>query len=149
VLPEPTTDADVTGRRYLLIDVDPTRPAGVCATDTEKAAAWEVAGAVRGVMAARLSSPIIVDSGNGFHLYYQLPAEMPGGHCDSASDPIARLLAVLARKFDADGATIDTKVYNPSRIMKIPGTWAKKGRNSADRPHRQSRVIEVPAGWSA
>jgi hypothetical protein len=51
-----------------LIDVDPTRPSGVSANDAEKASAWEVFDAVLEDLASRgWPSPMIVDSGNGFH----------------------------------------------------------------------------------
>lgn len=143
------TDADVVARRYLLVDVDPVRePAGVCSTGAEKESAREVADAVRGELhGAGWADPLIIDSGNGWHLYYRLPAELPGGPSDSGTDPLARLLHVLADKCNNGRAVVDTTVYNASRIMKIPGTWARKGHNSKERPHRQSAVVEVPADW--
>lgn len=41
-----TADADIASRSYVLVDVDPVRPAesrGASATDAERAAAWSVA----------------------------------------------------------------------------------------------------------
>jgi len=35
-------------------------------------------------------------------------------------------------------------VFDPSRIIKIAGTWARKGENTAERPHRKSRILSVP-----
>jgi hypothetical protein len=147
--PELTGDADVEGRRFLLVDVDPVRPAGESSTDGEKEAARHVADAVRSALVGQLAAPLVVDSGNGFHLYYRLPAELPGGPvADSTRDPLARWLAVLAGRFDTPAAKVDRTVFNASRIMKAPGTWARKGPNTTARPHRQSRVMEVPNGWS-
>jgi hypothetical protein len=86
-----TTDADVTGRRYLLIDIDPKRPAGVCATDAEKRklGTWRN-GSHALALAESLSAPLVVDSGNGWHLYYRLPAARTGRAVpDSAADPLA------------------------------------------------------------
>jgi hypothetical protein len=37
----------------LLVDVDPPRPSGVCSTEAEKAAAWEVAESVRAYLSGR------------------------------------------------------------------------------------------------
>jgi hypothetical protein len=145
--PEPTTDADVLARRFLIVDVDPVRPAGVCATDVEKAAAGDVAASVQVALCVALPDPLVVDSGNGFHLYYRLPAELPGGPADAATDPLARLLALLARRCDSPAAKVDMRVYNAARIVKVPGTWARKGPNTPARPHRQSAVIGVPNGW--
>ena len=35
----------------------------------------------------------------------------------------------------------DRSVTNPSRLCKLPGTWAVKGDNTLDHPHRQSAVV--------
>src|ERR1019366_5922061 len=51
----------------------------------------------------------------------------------------------LAARFDTTDCKVDTSVYNPSRISKLPGTMACKGENTAERPHRMARVIETPA----
>jgi hypothetical protein len=146
--PKLTGDTDVTARRYLLIGVDPTRPAKVSATDAEKSAAAAVADAVRSYLAGhRWRAPLVVDSGNGFHLYYRLPELLPGGPADSQTDPAAVLLRVLKARFDTEAASIDGTVFNPSRIMKVPGTVARKGEPTPDRPHRPCTVLEVPGDW--
>jgi hypothetical protein len=150
VYPKLTHDEDVTARRYLLIDVDPEKPAEarkLSATDAEKAAAWEVAGRTREYLTGLgWSAPIVVDSGNGYHLYYRL-ADVPGGPADTATDPIAALLRCLKARFDTDTAKIDPSVFNAARIMKVPGTVARKGEPTADRPHRPCSILEVPSDW--
>jgi hypothetical protein len=138
--PEHTTsDADILRRAWLLVDVDPTRPAGISASDAEKVAAWELTERVReyltGVWEA---APLVVDSGNGFHLYY--PVDLPrddGGQ-------VERILKQLAKRFDIPHATVDSSTFNPSRITKLPGTYARKGDSIPDRPHRPVKVVEVP-----
>lgn len=147
-----TADADVPRRRFLVIDVDPVRPKEFkkdSATDAEKAAAGGVADRVRAFLAARRwPAPLVVDSGNGMHLYYRLPEQQPGGSiADSTTDPLACLLACLKARFSTDAAEIDATVFNPSRIMKVPGTWSRKGPGSPDRPHRKSAVLVTPADW--
>jgi hypothetical protein len=149
-----TADADVPARRFLLIDVDPIRPAEFkkdSATDAEKAAAGEVADQVRDFLGLRRwPAPLVVDSGNGVHLYYRLPEPLAGGDvADSTTDPLACLLTVFKARFDTAAAEIDTTVFNASRIMKVPGTPARKGPGTAGRPHRMSRVVEVPDGWQS
>ena len=132
-------DKDVSCRCWLLIDVDPTRPSGISATDEEKAAAREVLEAVRKDLRDRgWPEPMVVDSGNGFHLWYRinLPADDGG--------LIERTLKALASIHDTPAAKLDTSVYNPSRIVKLPGTWARKGDSIQSRPHRLARVLEVP-----
>lgn len=152
--PRLTHDEDVTARRFLLVDVDPVRAAGFdksSATDAEKEAAFAVSQAVRGYLAGKgWGDPLAVDSGNGYHLYYRLAEPLPGGDvADPLRDPLALVLHALAARFDTDGARIDLRVFNSSRIMKVPGTPARKGTHTTDRPHRMSSVLSVPNGWTA
>jgi hypothetical protein len=133
------SDANVLRRRWLLIDVDPVRIAGISATDTEKEAARRVLDGVREDLDGRgWPRPLVLDSGNGFHLWYpiDLPTEDGG--------VVERVVKGLARLHNTQAATLDTSVFNPSRIAKLPGTWARKGDATADRPHRMARVLEVP-----
>ena len=65
-----TSDTDIARRRWLPIDIDPVRPAGICATDAEVALA-DAAVAIY----ARLPGPVVVDSGSGRHAYY--PIDLP------------------------------------------------------------------------
>jgi hypothetical protein len=82
-----------------------------------------------------------MDSGNGYWLLYaiDLPADDGGKggliHC---------CLKALAARFGDDRVKIDTKIYNASRIGKLPGTLAAKGPNTPDRPHRVAALLEVP-----
>jgi hypothetical protein len=131
-------DSDVIRRRILLVDVDPERPTGESATEEEKAKAKEEAEAVQ----AHLTSlgfplPIVADSGNGYHLLYRidLPAEDGG--------LVHRCLIALKAKFP----WVDTTVANASRICKLYGTWARKGKGRPERPHRQSCLLSVPSPW--
>jgi hypothetical protein len=134
-----TKDKDVQVRRWLLIDADPIRVAGVSATDQEKEDAWAQALAVREYLRSRgWPDPILADSGNGFHLLYRidLPADDGG--------LIERALAALANRFDTAAAKIDRAVHNPSRMCKLPYTWSRKGDGTPDRPHRQAMLLDVP-----
>lgn len=133
------TDKNVLRRRWVLVDVDPVRLAGISSTDEERAIARHVLGEVREDLDRRgWPSPMVLDSGNGFHLWY--PVDLPaddGGR-------VERTLKGLARMHDLDTATLDTSVFNASRIAKLPGTWARKGDSTAERPHRMARVLEAP-----
>jgi hypothetical protein len=135
------SDAHVARRRWLLLDIDPQRVAGISATDAEKAAARQVADAIRQYLdAAGWPAPILADSGNGWHLFYRidLPADDGG--------IVARCLAALAQRFDTDAAKVDTTVHNPARIVKVPFTLARKGDGTDDRPHRRGGIVEMPTG---
>ena len=57
---------------------------------------------------------------------------------------VKRVLVELARRFDNEAVSIDQKVANPSRIVKLYGTKACKGDHTEERPHRWSQVLEVP-----
>ena len=137
------SDEDVAVRRWLFIDIDPIKAdgVGVSATDEEKRLARAVADDVAAMLHDLGFPPLVlVDSGNGWYLLGRL--EMPNN--DRSRDLIQRFLQGLATRFGDDRAIIDTGVYNASRLAKLPGTWARKGPNTADRPHRHSRIVYVP-----
>jgi len=59
---------------------------------------------------------------------------------DSEAD-VRGLLKSLAYQFDTDLVKVDQKTSNASRITKVPGTWARKGSNTTERPHRRAKVL--------
>ena len=139
-----TRDSGVAGRYLYLIDIDPTRPSGVCSTGAEKAAAWEVADRVHTFLASRgWPEPIIVDSGNGYHLLYR----GEGSGFDAKSPAWRFALNQLAQRFDSDDAHVDRSVFNPARIARLPGSWNRKGEDTPERPHRQAKVMRYPETW--
>ena len=83
-------------------------------------------------------TPIIADSGNGWHLLYRI--DLPGDD----GGLVHRVLQVLAKRFNDESVTIDTKVGNASRICKLYGTIAAKGEPTFDRPHRVSTIVSIP-----
>ena len=137
---DPTTsDADITARRWLLIDTDPIRPSGISASEQEHTAALARARAIRQDLAALAwPAPILSDSGNGAHLLYRvdLPAADEG--------LTERILKALAARYDDALVKVDQSVFNPARIWKLYGTWARKGDSTPDRPHRLARILETP-----
>lgn len=148
-----TRDEDIAERVYLLVDVDPVRAPGcekMGATLAETMAAAELADKVKADLTEFFGRPLVVDSGNGFHLYFRLPAPEPGGPIlDDDNDAITTILRLLADRYDNEHAKIDTTVRNASRVMKLPGTWTRKGDATDDRPHRIAKILEVPNDWVA
>lgn len=137
-----TRDCDVQRRSLYVIDFDPVRPKGVCSTDQEKRKAYGVLLAVKAFFQEQgWPAPLLVDSGNGFHAYYRGDGGGPN------SDTWKYLLGVLSEMFGTDEVKIDTSVFNAARVMRLPGTWNKKGENTQERPHRQCKVIQYPAKW--
>jgi hypothetical protein len=134
-----TSDKDILGRRWFLIDLDPRRTSGISSTYGEKELAYEVAGRVfRELKQRGWPDPVMCDSGNGFHLLYRvdLPAEDEG--------LIVRCVKALVAKFGTGNVEIDTTVSNPARICKLYGSWARKGDDTSERPHRRARILEIP-----
>ena len=142
LLPNPketTSDKDILGYCWILIDADPVRPSGVSSTDEEKENARQVSRKIYGYLKSLgFCDPIAADSGNGYHLLYRIQAEL------GSKDAIADFLKVLNMWFSNESVLVDTAVYNPARITKLYGTVARKGANSKERPHRYSRILNIP-----
>lgn len=136
---ETTADRDILNRRWLPIDFDAVRPAGVSSTDTEHEAALDRAKSCREWLTAQgWPEPIFADSGNGAHLLYRV--DLP-----TDDDRVVEMcLKALAAKFDDAVVVVDVGNYNPARIWKVYGTLAAKGDSTPDRPHRLARILEVP-----
>lgn len=134
-------DADISHRELLLIDIDRAEKMVAPATDAEIDAALQVANAIKTLMEERgWSDPVRVMSGNGHHLYYMLE-DTPNN--DESRHLIQTTLLNLAHRFDNDLVKIDTVVFNASRITKVPGTIARKGLESEDRPYRMAVLHEA------
>ncbi|MBV8077803.1 MAG: hypothetical protein JO284_15455, partial [Planctomycetaceae bacterium] len=84
--------------------------------------------------------PVICDSGNGFHLLYQI--WLPND--DASKALIEGVLKALAARFDTEDVKVDTGLFDANRIDKVYGTKACKGPGTTERPHRCSRVLQVP-----
>lgn len=136
-----TSDAEIIARRWLLLDFDPVRPAGISSNDAEHTTALERALGVRDWLNSQgWPAPVYADSGNGAHLLYRV--ELPND-ADSKT-LIEAVLKTLASRFDDERVKIDTGVFNASRISKLYGTQACKGDSLPDRPHRMARILESP-----
>jgi hypothetical protein len=132
-------DSDILFRSLLLIDIDRSGNTNVPANAAELAAAKQLADAVEAFLHARgCSAPIRVMSGNGYHLYYDLQNVLNDAE---SKQQIQQFLKNLAANFDNEIVKIDTSVFNASRITKVPGTIARKGVESNDRPYRMAVVL--------
>jgi hypothetical protein len=141
---ETTTDADIIARKWIFIDADAVRPSGISASDEEHELAL---GRMRGIRLFLLQEgwpePVLVDSGNGGHLYFRLSLR----NDDASHNLVQRVLQALARRFNDDRVKIDETVHNAARIVRMPGTLTGKGdhfngRPNLDRrPHRLARFL--------
>jgi len=133
---------DIRAFEHLLIDVDAARTTGTSATDEELTTALEVAHRVVALLRARgWPEPLyVLCSGNGAHVVYKLH------HLKNTPDTAALLRNTL-KALDAHASTkaahVDTTVHNPARITKLAGTWARKGSDTRERPHRVASLLET------
>ena len=133
------TDADISHRELVLVDIDRTSGEKVPANDSELEAANQLADEVSGYLEhLEWPDPIRVMSGNGHHLYYVLPEFK---NSEESKEFTQTLLLNLSDKFDNEIVKIDTSVFNASRITKVVGTVARKGLESEGRPYRMARML--------
>ena len=132
-------DYDVASRRWLFIDFDPRRAEGNSSSQRERLLTFDTLKRVVQFLAAKgFPEPIVTDSGNGFHLYYQV-------ELSCSSTLTKHFLQVLAMRFANPHCEIDTTVANPARYTKLNGTLSRKGANEAERPHRYSAPLCIPS----
>ena len=140
-----TTDGDIVRRRMVLIDLDPSRAAGISASDEEfERAHLKAVDVYRYLIAQGFKEPLITKSGNGWHVY--VPCDMPND--ETHSEIIKRFLQSLSKMFSDESVEIDEKVFNPARIDKLIGTWAKKGSDTQERKWRLATIVKVPEDLS-
>jgi hypothetical protein len=136
-----SNDTHIIERRWLPIDCDALRPAGISSTDEEHAHAFERAKSVQTWLKSRgWPEGILADSGNGGHLLY--PITLP--NTPDSTELLKRCLAVLSLQFDDEGVVIDQTTCNASRIWKVYGTLVAKGDSIPERPHRYSSLVDAP-----
>jgi hypothetical protein len=133
------SDDDIECRKLLLIDIDRAKTSKEPASNQELVLAKLLAKDVAKYLKAEgMYDPIVVMSGNGYHLYYKLDS-IPNTSENAAK--AGDFLRRLAAKFDNDEVKIDTCVYNASRITKVVGTISRKGVETVDRPYRMAEVV--------
>lgn len=136
-----TSDKDVTGYQFIMIDLDPERTKGTSSSDAELEAARALSRRIFKYMKATgWNDPIVAESGNGVHLLYKVGFAVTPERIQAVKDA----LTALDMLFSTDQVKVDTTTFNPARICKLYGTMAQKGADTAVRPHRMSRMLYVP-----
>lgn len=132
-----TSDNDVVGYDWLMIDLDPTRPKDTSSSEDEIKQSKAIADKVYHYMEQiGFEKPIVAMSGNGYHLMYRISLK----NDEINRELIKNCLYVLDMLFSTDECKIDVKNSNPGRVCKLYGTLAQKGASTPDRPHRMSYV---------
>lgn len=141
-----TSDSDIVGYQWFLIDLDPKRRTGISSTSKELSLAKEKAKKIKSWLKEQgFSDPIIGLSGNGVHLLYSVDLTNDA----KTKEMLKNCLYSIDSLFTDDKVEVDKSVFNPSRISKLYGTYARKGSSTEERPHRLSCIMEVPDKISA
>lgn len=137
-----TSDNDIVGVDWILIDIDVDKPSDTNSTDEEKELAKGVANKVYAYLRdLGFSKPVVCDSSNGVHLNYRVAMLNNEENTKIRKD----FLQVLDMLFSTDKVKIDTACYNAARICKCYGVMSRKGSGtSKNRPQRESAIIRVP-----
>ena len=131
-----TGDSGILADVWFPFDVDPIRPAGISSSDSE----LQLALLNRDEVAEFLSSWASVVkgmSGNGGHGLIRLPGYPNSEETRRAKE---RLTRFLSERFSDARVSVDTTVFNMSRIWKLYGTLACKGDSIPGRPYRRSHL---------
>lgn len=140
-----TKNGEVIKRRWVYLDIDPVKENGH-ENDPSTSAEKERCSRVTERLFVKLSdadwpAPIVTDSGNGYALLYRI--DLPNDTHWKAV--LGRLMKVLSDEFTGPDGVVDRHVHNANRLIKLPGTWAKKGIESEGRPYRKCWIVSEPA----
>ena len=137
-----TSKNDITRRLFIPIDIDVERPSGICSTNEEKEYAHQKALTVfRFLKENKFSEPVICDSSSGYHIYY--PVDMEADQ--QSENDVKKFFGILSNFFTDERVKIDRQVGDANRIMRLSGTWSRKGRNTPERPHRMAKILRYPS----
>lgn len=137
-----TSKQDIEHRWWLPIDVDCERPSGVSSTEEEKAKAHKKAQDVFVFLRENgFCTPVVCDSSSGYHILY--PIDMDNNQ--ESEDCIKAFLEILANNFTDESVKIDTVLHDANRILRLSGTYGRKGRSTKERPHRLAKILSVPS----
>ena len=138
-----TTDGEIIGRDWVLLDLDSKRATGVNATEEQLGCAKKKANEVYKFLRDNgFNEPVVICSGSGVHLYLRcalLPTE-------ENNALIKRFTQAMSMLFSDDQVDIDEKVFNLGRIARVCGYYNRKGTNAdKERPQRLCEFVRVPS----
>lgn len=138
-----TTDGEIIGRDWVLLDLDSKRATGVNATEEQLRCAKKKANEVYKFLRDNgFNEPVVICSGSGVHLYLRcalLPTE-------ENNALIKRFTQAMSMLFSDDQVDIDEKVFNLGRIARVCGYYNRKGTNAdKERPQRLCEFVRVPS----
>ena len=135
------TNSDIQYIDTVLIDFDPKRPKGMMATNAEKAKAFDkVQEFVEHATAGGLPTPIINDSGNGYHVSFKIPEI----DVSEGEELVRDFTEYVAVHYSDENVKVDTSVTAPAHQVRVIGTLNRKGEDMPERPHRRSSIVALP-----
>ena len=133
------TGKDIVRYRHFLVDGDRAGVKDISASDQEKQIINSTLQAIKEFLLDEgWPDPAFeADSGNGGHISWviDLPATK------ETQDLLARCYVALNQKFGTDTLSIDKSLADPNQLVKLYGTWARKGDDTELRPHRIAKVL--------
>lgn len=133
-----TSDNDIIGYNFLMVDVDPCRPADTASSDPELQKAKNMGNRIYQFMQDQgFEKPLMAYSGNGIHLMYRVKL----GNTKENKELVQKCLKTLDLLFSDEECKVDVANFNPARVSKLYGCVARKGANTKDRPFRMSRIV--------
>ena len=138
---------------FVLLDIDPIKkdpPSGQCNATVEERESALAAGDLinQKFEDLGLKATLTVSSGNGFHAFYPV-----NGITKAQHKQFLRFIAKEWSRFAPpeifDKVKVDTCLYNPARIMRVPGTLGRKGGDVSTRPKVVKSQIINYLDWSA
>ena len=141
-----TADADVDRYRFIHIDCDPERKPNECgaksqADEEEVEHGRNKVAEVKAFLSEKgWAEPIEAFSGNGHTLDYAVDEPVN----NESKVMFKKLLEVLKDKFADEFVKIDTTVSSSGQIIKLYGCVSCKGKHTADRPYRVTKLLHVP-----
>ncbi len=138
-----TTDGEIIGRDWVLLDLDSRRVSGVNATEEQLGFAKKKANEVYKFLRDNgFNEPVVICSGSGVHLYLRCALK----NCEENNALIKRFTQAMSMLFSDEKVDIDEKVFNCGRISRVPGYYNRKGNKiDKERPQRLCEFVRVPS----
>ena len=134
-----TSDGDISGLCWLMVDIDPKRAAGTSSSDEQIVLSKNKTNAVYEYLRdCGWAEPLVAMSGNGVHLLYRVKLKNNSENVKL----LCNCLLALNMRFADELIDVDLKTFNPARICKLYGTLSQKGSNTEERPHRMSKIVK-------
>src|SRR5262249_34046198 len=134
---------EIARRHWIYIDLDVSHPKDVPASDQEQQAAIDQSKAIHAWLLDQgvpQDSMVRGTSGNGAYLLIRI--DLPN-NLDSLT-LVGSVIRAAAQQFPSENVTVDTKVCNASRLIRVPGTANKKGTEQPGRPYREAAILDCP-----